>query len=402
MKQILLSVACILSIGAITFMVVITKPDHPKGVSTKQFLTSSVPNAFGELSASSLTPRSANQAAVPMLATKDLATTSAGSGAVSTSPSTITFIYTAGDFTIPSLPVLRRDVTLTPFQSNSLKGLPSVLSIDSFSNLRLDSMTLTEQGSDGYTISIDTQRGTTSLYRQSFVTNEKMMPSSVNSGSTLSSTEALTIAQTFLDAHGISKEHFGTPIVEDDNYFTMPMAQATDTIVYSPVISVVYPWIVQGTPVVDQSGFPYGLTITIDSATQSVSGASNITDLQFTASQYSLVTDPAAVLAVAKRGGLYQPASVDGTTNGVPLSAPTPVYMISSYQLSNDGTDYLVPALWFAVKDVPISVTLYQKGVVVPLIESLLTGTDTTILPSATTGNATVTAPARPLINVTQ
>lgn len=358
---------------------------------TTGMVTAAAPEAFGAFTAGSLVGRSAIQAASPTAnGTVSSTVGSAEKDIVAPSMTAVTLTYTGGVFEVPMLPVLRRDVlTSRSFLSDSLSGLLKYLSLSTFKKLQVDSLALTEQGSDGYSIAIDVQRGVTSLYRQSTDTIMKVPARPLTgTGVALTPGEAISIAHTFLTAHGISTEHLDAPIVQDMYSGITPMMISTDLLPFNSSVSVTFPWIIDGIRVVDQGGNPYGLQVSVDAATRQVSGASNIVDLRFTGSDYQLLSDVDAIIAAAQRGMYYPLVTSEGETAAtVQLAKPTPVYMISSYQLSNDGADYLVPALWFPFTNIPPDAALYQQGEVIPLLSALLAPPETVPAGNAQSGD---------------
>lgn len=285
------------------------------------------------------------------------------------STSAVRFAYDGPVQTLPTLPVLRREANLS-LPTGSLATLTrgaNWLNLSSFKQLAADSISLTDGTTDGYTMTIDYRHGLASMYRFSSTTTTTKTETTTGQ---LSNAEAIAIAAAFLSKHGISTNNTADPQVLDTG-----IAYATDLALptrgFTPYTTVVWPWVINGIPVVDQSGNVYGLQVTVDVTARSVASVANITDLRFTGSDYPLLSSWATVLDYASRGGLYPLYAGLGKTTTVALTAPRTVYMVSSYQLSNDGLDYLVPSLLFPIGQVPEGTAVYQQNVVVPLVETL-------------------------------
>lgn len=365
---------------------------HPAS-STVPLITPTTAVAFGDFSTGSIqgkmsTPTTDSATGAGGTAGLAIRPTIAGSGTI--------FRYAGQLPDLPNLPVLRRDPVIdrTAFVASLEQTMGAIIHLKQFTDLRGQMVTLTERTADGYTVTIDFTRGSVSLYKQAAATDLKML--SATAGGTnapaakaITDDQVISVARQFLGDHGVSLDHTLTPVVTD---LGGPIAAVPETTKAVPVVSyakmVTFPWTINDTPVIDQSGAPYGLTVTVQTSDSTVTAVENIVDWHFTGSDYPLVSDTAKVLDVAKRGGLYGslPTTV---TDTIDLATPSMAYMISSYQLASDGLDYFIPAWRFGIGHVPTGVQLYQNAVVVPLVETLLTP------PSDTTGSTPIdTAPA--------
>lgn len=322
--------------------------------------------------------------------------TNSGSAAGNSGTAGINYVqYTyAGTLPLPvNLPVMKRQSD--PITTNMVGPLPGGLLLNTFSDLQTQSMTFAMATADGYTITIDAQHGTASMWRQVVATRTTGNVTPTNQPA-IADDVVLKAAADFLKAHNISTDGYGPPAVIANNMFIEPEALKNTTST-APVAlpyaqhTVIYPWVINGTPVVDISGNPVGMHIIVDGSL-TITNVDTITDLQFASSKYALVTEAQTVLEVAKRGGIYGSVPpVDATPSSVPLQTPTVVYMLSQYQLTDDGSELLVPAFKFPIQSTDPSQTLYQTAIIVPLLPELLAQSSPSILPADT---GTSTSPA--------
>lgn len=303
------------------------------------------------------------------------------------------FVYT-NVLTLPNLPVLRRQSNLARSSLTSALANAGGLNLESFTNLQVDAVTLTENREDGYSLTYNFQEGTVYLNRQfgagietSVRETSLLAPDSIGqirATDVPSDAELISIANSFLADHGISRKGLGRPVVRKDYLFNqttttgeklMAVEDQPVDLYYPSDLTVVYPWDVNGQTVVDESGYAYGLNVIVNVVTNQVTSVSNITPLTFQSSDYALETDSEKTMAVVSRGGLYnyQPEPAEGvSTVQITLGAPESGYVLIRYQLGDGTHDYLVPALIFPIAKVPAGETLYQTAVVVPLVKELL------------------------------
>lgn len=297
-----------------------------------------------------------------------------------------------GKLDIPNASVLRRDNELGDNISSliSSANVPG-LSLSSFKNLSVDQVTFSETNGT-YLITLDRKYGQISIVRNYADGDVKIMADDrpVENRTVASlppDPELIKAAQNFLNAHGISHDGLGEPIVRKD-WQIYALAEMTTYPAPSDV-SVVFPWKMNGLPVYEDGGQPYGLTVNVHVADKTVSSVTNIVPLQFTSSSYELATDSSELRAVIRRGGIYMSEPPAGAkTQSIPLGAPTAGYVVSRFQLDARGTEYLVPALIFPINQTN-QATTGRTSVVVPVVVDLLeTATTSSGAGSAVDGSA--------------
>ncbi|MCC2630219.1 MAG: hypothetical protein K0S38_28 [Candidatus Paceibacter sp.] len=244
---------------------------------------------------------------------------------------------------------------LTEIINNSNFGLTD---LSSFSNLKLKNLTLAQDSKEGYMLSVNFSEGTISINPNwQYWTIGKGMPESTTA--TLETGVLISIANEFVKAHGIDTSSYGAPRTQDGNF-------------------VIYPLIVGGKEVYEESGSVFGLIVTIDPQSKKVSDINNLMSQTYDSSRYTLETDFAAIVRAATTtlinnyGGMDPAANSTGTAQAT-LGTPKPVLM--HYWLYDENrissSELFIPALSF-----PISYSGKVQGaqttIVVPLVKDFL------------------------------
>ncbi len=381
----------------VTIAVVLSKTPGPVAVSQQGVnITSAQREAFGQFYAGT--------ASSPMSGTAD---TSSGTAnpLVSTDREKMIaapdrmftqFRYTYdGAITIPDLAVLKRNKTL-----NASTTVPSVdiVKLSTFSVLEPAQVTWTDTSNKGYAISLDFKEGMVSISRNYSDIMLASTKESVSSPSLLTTEQSdkdlLDIATKFLRAHGISTKGYGQPEVRRDY-----LMYASDVSMsgYPTDYTIVYPWTVNNRPVYDESGYHYGLTVSVNAVEKKVTGVYNLTSLQFTSSKYQLTNNEQSIRDFMQRGSMYYNAAAEGVTKDIALGTPDVGYVISRYQLNNKSDEFLVPALIFPISDAAARRETGRAAIVVPLLDQLLKAPE---VPTTSSGGIpTSISPAAPIID---
>ncbi|MBI3963407.1 MAG: hypothetical protein HY341_00240 [Candidatus Kerfeldbacteria bacterium] len=328
------------------------------------------------------------------------------------------YVLPDGPITIPSRAVLKRDATsASAALTQTLRGSSFAgLSLSSFSDLEIDTLTASEQREGGYTISIEPVIGVVSLYRnfgfggepvpmKTFAEERAALLAPDDPGLTvadLPSDETLIgAADGFLDRYGIDRSAYGDPVVRNDwlAYATGAAREGIADAAALPIasdVAVVYPLVVQDAPVYDESGLTYGLNVNVAVSDLTVSGMWNLAPLSFQASTYELTRDEATIRAAVERGGLYGSGPVEGATRSVTvtLGAPTDGYLASRWQIGDGSSEYLIPTLFFPVVSVSDDTVYVPTTIIVPLVPDILSRATTVSTPvESTTVEPSVTTP---------
>jgi hypothetical protein len=325
--------------------------DVATGLSPKQQISSKGVNAFGKLALlpTNSSPVSINstQPTAKSLVTPQVTTTK-----------TITYTY-AGD------PVTLSDNQGKVFKRtkgiDSAKQLSEIVkntsfgltNLSNFGNLSLKNITLADDEANGYVISVNFDEGSISVSpNQPYWGTTKSTESS-----TLGPDDVLSIVRDFVKSHAIDTSVYGSPVIVENN-------------------TVVYPLVIEGKEVYEESGKPFGVIIAVDPQTKKVLTVSNLMSQTYDSSLYTLETDFNNVVAVATsslNSSLLQ--GIAGTTTKASLD--TPKFVLMHYWLADNGgvsSELFIPALSFPIsyKNIQNSTGL-PTTIVVPLVKDFLT-----------------------------
>lgn len=363
-------------------------------------------SAFGNFTSNPLATQSARlgEALGSGGSTKTTTDTAAPSSLTRPAEATVyEYVYKGESLTIPSASVLKRTNQLpsSTLESVLKSANLGLIDLEKFSNLKVQQIALSEDRDQGYNVSVDLREGAISMYQNWERWAQPLREAIGNVNTTVTPTlpsddTLIATANAFLDQYSIPRSAYGAPVVP--KYFlgfgeTTPRADFG----YLQTVQVVYPLVVDGKAVVNENGYPAGLTVDVDLNLNRVVSVNNLTGLSYEASAYPMISDTAAVLDIVKRGGMYGMVSPDQNVKKVQVEVGTPTlgYYPSRYQIEQTNTEYLIPALVFPITKAPQGEQLYRSAIVVPLVKDLL-DQQAKILPAtdASTGSATSTTPA--------
>jgi hypothetical protein len=154
----------------------------------------------------------------------------------------------------------------------------------------------------------------------------------------LDSDTATSLATQFLLDHHISSQPYGAPIIPTTEKFGVFGSDTNNT--------VVFPLIIDGNPVVQDGGVPYGMNVTIDKNLKRVMAMSGIMSRHYESSQYPLLKNLEEVLVRVEQ----QIYGFD-VSSQTKLDTPEQVLLfVSKFNQENGREDsYLVPALRFPI-----------------------------------------------------
>lgn len=298
-------------------------------------------------------------------------------------PTTYEYQYVGESLTIPMASVLKRSNQLPSSTLDSVLKSANLglIDLEKFSSLKVQQIALAEDKDQGYSVSVDLREGVISLYQnwERWTLPLREAVGNVNtSAPTLPADEQLiSTANAFLDQYGIPRNAYGAPVVP--KYFMgYGETTASSRMGFVQSVQVVYPLVVDGKNVVQENGYPMGLTVDIDLTLNRVISVNNLTGLSYEASAYPMVTDAATVLDVVKRGGVYGATTTEKNVRKVQVEVGTPTLGLyaSRYQIDQTNTEYLIPALVFPITKAPQGEQLYRTAIVVPLVQALVQQSD--------------------------
>ncbi len=265
-----------------------------------------------------------------------------------------------------------------------------MIDLSKFDNAVLQNFQLSQNTPDGYIINVDLQNGNMNInpnYEKWYPPCSRAncdAPKPLTEKDIPSNDRIIAIANEFLDEFGISRDQYGTPVVEESwkNNYPMPFAEgmAPDTSVISQyipdVISVVYPIAIEGQKITESNGMDFGLHVNVDIRKMKGQGVWNLFTNQYQKSNYETETDANRILKIAENGGSGWYQMPTENTRTLNLGTPEKIY-ISHYQYVPEtglSNELYVPALKFPVTNIPTDQPyFYQRFIVVPLVKEILT-----------------------------
>lgn len=260
-----------------------------------------------------------------------------------------------------------------------------LIDLTKFQNTRMQSVSFMEDRDFGLSANIDLNIGSISMYQNwekwpqynygcygySCGNMPRLEPKDIPSDDDL-----IKIADQFMADYKISSEGYGKPFVYDYSNWRIMYENAKDkTSVYLPEqINVIYPLVLEGQTVYDESGSQTGLSVMVDVRTKRVASVYGLDTKQFQKSEYKGETDANRILDIAERGG-YRNYSYEYPGKVVTLELGTPsIQMIRMWYTENpnqQGEDLYMPAYIFPINNAD-QTNYWRKNVIVPLVRDIL------------------------------
>ncbi len=260
-----------------------------------------------------------------------------------------------------------------------------LIDLSKFQNARMQSVSFMEDAKYGLNANIDLNVGTINMYQNwekwpqypygcfgySCGNTPRLEPKDIPSDD-----ELIGISKQFMTDYKISGEGYSEPYIQDYSNWRILYEQAEDkSSVYLPEqVNVIYPLILEGQIVYDESGAKSGLNITIDIRSKRVSGLYGLDTKQFQKSNYKGETDTKRILDIAERGG-YRNYSYEYPGKVVTLELGTPkIEMVRMWYTQNynqQGEELYLPALIFPITNAD-KTNYWRKNVIVPLVRDIL------------------------------
>jgi hypothetical protein len=239
------------------------------------------------------------------------------------------------------------------------------LSLSSFDDLRVTSLSLNEANTNGFSISLDFINGYISIYKNSAMLGvDYSQPLSAND---LPNDETLIeMSDEFLRQIGLDKSGYSSPTID---------RSWIDTDVWVPEsMQITYPIKIEGREVYAMSGLPTGLGVSANLRTDKIDALYGPLVTSYETSNYEITSNPQAILDIAIKGGLweYQPKNASKTFRAT-LGAPDIVWAeYYSYNESSMNQVLYVPALRFPVISIDENAPYKKQWVIVPLVKEIL------------------------------
>jgi hypothetical protein len=259
----------------------------------------------------------------------------------------------------------------------------SLFDINNFNNIGINNMTIFEDKDYGYYFYLGLIDGSFSIYKNwdrwpinnsTVACNSEGFCSSDN-GLTVedipSDEEILEISNNFLADYKVNLQNYGLGEVQKSWFNTYLLSSAKS---YIPeTMTVVYPLVIDGLTVYEQSGNKYGLTVEIDIREKKVSGVYNLMYQYFESSSYTTENNIENIITKAEQGGLYpdyyygDQAQVDSLDVNIKSAS---LGLIRTWQYDNNtrkSSEFYVPAYIFPIETETSSI--YRENIVVPALE---------------------------------
>ena len=295
--------------------------------------------------------------------------------------------YEGGDFSLfPSEVQVYKKVN--PDLSKELVGELkdkdiSLFNINNLNNIGINNMTIFEDRDYGYYFYLGLIDGSFSIYKNwdrwpisnSTVACDSKGLCYSDNGLTVenipSDEEILEISNNFLADYGISLKNYGSGEVQK-SWFNNYLLSSART--YIPeTMTIVYPLVIDGLTVYEQSGNKYGLTVEIDIREKKVSGVYNLMYQYFESSSYITENNIENIVTKAEQGGLYSDyyygdqSKVDSLDINIKSAS---LGLIRTWQYDNNtrkSFELYVPAYIFPITTETSSI--YRENIVVPALE---------------------------------
>lgn len=287
------------------------------------------------------------------------------------------YVYKGEALKLPGekLPVFKRLVGSGGALNQLAGGLNlGLIDLNTFTNTKLEQLSFYEDKNGGLRVGINFTDNSINIYEGPDYSGQpvtELQPKDMPDDQAL-----IAIADQFLTRHNIKIDGFGAPEVRSEWRLYYAAATKTGTMPYVPnVITVVYPFIVSGQTLYDQSGLTSGLTVNIDVSRKKATGLWNLRTQQYQSSLYQMETDASRILKLAENGGPYPIYNQEGATLvDIELGTPT-LALVQMYDYQNNQSiELLVPSLIFPVTKAPTDgpYPFFQQNVVIPLAKDIL------------------------------
>ena len=262
-------------------------------------------------------------------------------------------------------------------------GLNSVLSkvnlglldLSSFARSEVRNFSLIQNQKFGYEIYVN-------LYEQSISINQNwaQWQDSFNETSYMglsidqvpADDKIISLADKFLADYKVDLSMYGQGEIEDSWRLYYARAENKTEIYIPPASSVVYPLIINGKTVYDESGNKYGIRVSVDFNTMKATGAWGIEANKYQSSAYDMETDQTILEKFIRQGGLY-PTYYDAPgvkKEIVDLSEINLAYVkVWSYN-NGENNEFLVPALVLPIPEE--SRDSWKRNIIIPLSKDII------------------------------
>ncbi|MFC1615277.1 hypothetical protein ACFL2L_00590 [Patescibacteria group bacterium] len=262
--------------------------------------------------------------------------------------------------------------------ANMLKGVDfGLVDMNTFPNSKIQEISFAQDSEFGYVLRVSLTEGNVSIHQnwntwpqprcstQKCFEEQRLKIEDVPADENI-----IKIADDFIKKHGINMELYGDPEINDNWRVSYEQSENKDNFNAPEVLTITYPLNVNGKNVYeDGGGNKIGLSVAVNIKQNRAISLYNLYTQSYTGSLYKVETDLQKIMAVAKKGGLYNYEYPEpNKTIEVEIGQPK----ISYVRKWIKGEEILAPALVFPIIGESEDIPFYKKNVVVPLVKELL------------------------------
>jgi len=348
-------------------------------------------NQSGEMAALSSTDRALGLGGGGYSAVKmESSIAPAGEMGIMPLPVKFNYIYTGGDFEMfgSEESVYKRvPLDISKEFAGNFSGGNLLIGTDKFNNAGISSFNLIEDRDFGYNVYFGLEDGSISLYK-----NWKKWPRvedicggwenyqciegyRLSFDQVLSNDRLLAIADGFLTEYGVDLSSYGPGEVQNDWLKDYSLAEDKSSYYIPETISIIYPLLVDGKVVYEESGYKSGLNVEVDMREEKVSGLYGLYYQNYESSVYETEGDKQKIMELAYNGGTYPYYDYFGEgeyeTVDIELGSPS-LELVKIWNYDNSSMtsqEMYVPAYVFPVISQSKPTYFYRKNVVIPAVK---------------------------------
>ena len=259
----------------------------------------------------------------------------------------------------------------------------NMMNVSSLKSLNVTNVTLSESGDEPLVVNVDFNDGSIGINRK---IDYSRMPQNncqddacyqryrMKKSDMLSEERITSIAMAFMEDLGIDMGQYGEPSLQDNWEERYDITLDKTNFYFPEQTSVVFPYLIDGTPVYDEWGNANGVNVSVDMRLKAATGVWGLRAMNLSEKKYDTVQDVSLVRDIIRIGSMSGYMPEGATTVQAQLGDPKMVYMMQYQWDQKDqlGYEIYVPALAFPVKKMLENSNEYRKAVVVPLAQKLL------------------------------
>lgn len=303
------------------------------------------------------------------------------------------YVYKGEDITLPEgqmamykkIKGFGRDISASDIFNNfSFENVD----MGKFGSAKIDNISFNEDREYGFSVYVNFTEGNISFnqnwakwpHPESDCRDEKCYQSfRLKESDMLPNNELIAIADQFLTEYNIALNGYGAGEVLEDWKRWFEQAPDKANYYFPETISVVYPLILEGKPVLDEGGNKYGINVSVNVREKKASGVWNLASQNYDASMYDILTDQKEILEMAKYGGgSYSPypimregGEVNAQVKEIELGTPE-IGLVRMYVYKDNQSDELmVPSLVFPIIKNDAQ-NMWQRNIIVPLVKEII------------------------------